>query len=179
MQVRDWMNENQPIVAGVVILILLLSFARIMCTLMGDNRAPRITEFFYYDVNTGNLFVANYEAVSPIAAPSDIDNNTGRLNGVRAFVFSCTDCSDPDTYMIKYLQRYTPKAKEAHEKMLAGEMSDEYMYISPEEESEIKRPGDENWVPSISEEANKIMEEAYQERCPDGERAKECFPRDQ
>ena len=43
MQIRDWMNENQPIVAGVVILVLILAFAKITCTLTdsGSSRGPQ------------------------------------------------------------------------------------------------------------------------------------------
>lgn len=180
MQIRDWMNENQPIVAGVVILVLILAFAKITCTLTdsGSSRGPRITELYYYDMNEGKLFITSSDQTPPIHAPSDDKNNPRALNGVQAFVFSCTDCSDPDTFKIGYLQRYTPRAKELQDKLRSGEAPPEAMMMAPEMEFEIKRVDDKRWVPGMSPEAEQIMDEVYRENCPDGKRPKPCYPKD-
>lgn len=177
MQIRDWINENQPIVAGVVIVVLILAFARITCELMGGpGYSPITQEFYYYDLNTGELFPVSYKEVPPIPAPSDIENDTGENNGVRAFVFSCTDCSDPSTFKIAYLQRLSDEAKEMHERMKSGEIPPEEMMMVPEEEYYVARPGDSRWVSGMSEQGMRLVESAYTEECPDGEMPEECFP---
>lgn len=179
MQIRDWMSDNQPIVAGVAILILILSFGYMTCTLVGGpggGSYTNINEFFFYDTNTGELFVESINAVPPIPAPSDIEQNTGRLSGVRAYVFSCTDCSDRSSHEIRYLQRYTPRGKKMLEQYQDGQESDLIM-MSPESDSEIKRPGDEAWHPVMSPMAQEIFDEVYRE-CENGKRPAECFPQD-
>lgn len=179
MQIRDWMSENQPIVAGVAILILILSFGYMTCTLVGGpggGSYTTITEFYFYDTNTGELFIAPTDAVPPIPSPSDLADNTGKFSGVRAYVFSCTDCSDESSHEIRYLQRYTPRGKNMLESYQDGEEADMIM-LSPESDSEIKRPDDEQWMPAMSPQAQEIFEEVYRE-CENGERPIECFPQD-
>lgn len=180
MQIRDWMGSNQPIVAGIAILVLIFSFAYMTCTLSGGGSGGYrvITEHFFYDLNTGEVYVASSDLVPPVSSPSDEARGTKRYNGVRAYVFSCTDCSDYSSHEVRYLQRFTPKSKKMQEQMRDGKMSDEMiMMVSPEEESEIKRPDDEEWYPAMSEEAQEIFEETYRE-CDNGELPRECFPLD-
>ncbi len=69
---------------------------------------------FFYDLNTGKLFVADALEIAPIEAPSGkpfaLPDGTEIPAGVRAFVYACGEC-DPKTRKIGYLEMYTQEAK--------------------------------------------------------------------
>ena len=60
---------------------------------------------WFYDLNTGELFVADGQAVAPIAAPSD---RGGKESGVLAQVIRI---EGEDELRVVFLQSFTPEAK--------------------------------------------------------------------
>jgi hypothetical protein len=71
---------------------------------------PRVSSDVYYlDLGTGQLFADDAAAIAPIDAPS------GTGAGVRAYVFSCNDCSDEQQRFTGWLERHIPSAKRLRE----------------------------------------------------------------
>ena len=170
MSLREFANNNSAIVTlGAVVLLVIALGAIIMQTRGGGGSRSSITDVYYYDLNTGELFPGPSDQIAPIDAPSGPYN--GKPGGVRAFVFSCEDCDDESTHFIGWLDMYTAEAKEALTNPNADMSLSSQLY---EQGRMIKRVEDETWVPSTDVEAYTVMENIkYQ--CPGG-RPQPCYP---
>jgi hypothetical protein len=73
---------------------------------------PPITEVYYYDTVTGELYKGPVKEFPPIATPKGSLDGQGLPAGVKANVFSCGKCEASEWY-IGYLETYTPEAREA------------------------------------------------------------------
>lgn len=144
-----------------------------------DNNAykPRIVDVYYYDLGTGELFLAKSNEIPPIDAPSGPGpNNTPQ--GVRAYVFSCGDCSDKSQQFVGWLEMFTPDAKRA---LSSPPKPDPNNPQGPEYYELWARghlvsvPGSGKWVQANSEEGFKVME-SIQSKCGPNIAPKPCFP---
>ncbi len=75
----------------------------------------RSGNIYYYDLNTGQRFADKASLTAPIDAPSG-PTPKGKNAGVKAYVFSCGDCSDETQQFVAWMERHIPAAKELREK---------------------------------------------------------------
>jgi hypothetical protein len=61
---------------------------------------------YYYDVERGVLFTADYGLKMPVAHP---DHSGAEPSGVLAHVFSCGDCADEAQRFVGYIEYRDPK----------------------------------------------------------------------
>lgn len=136
---------------------------------------PRIVDVYYYDLGTGELFLAKSNEIPPIDAPSGPGpNNTPR--GVRAYVFSCGDCSDKSQQFVGWLEMYTPDAKRAlTSPPKPGEKQGPEYYDLWERGCLVSVPGSGRWALANSEDGHKVMESS-QSKCGGNIVPRPCFP---
>ena len=90
LEIKKWINENPKVVfivtgcSMLLFLVLLISFLRSSTNTVST---VKIEKEWYYDLNTGKLFVAQVGQTPPIEAPSGPLPN-GMPAGIRAYVFS-------------------------------------------------------------------------------------------
>lgn len=108
-QVRSWINRWSSQVTVVAIVLLGLALFIVIKTGRPAGYSTPVS-VYYYDLNTGELFAALSTEIPPIEAPSGPLPN-GKPAGVRAFVYSCGDCSDPAQRRVAWLEKYTARAK--------------------------------------------------------------------
>lgn len=183
MQIREWMNNNSAAVTLGAVIVMFCALGILYCQLTsgGRGRGQQITHQYFYDLNTGELFEAEINLHPPIAAPSGpLQRDMRPLRqggpaGVRARVFSCTDCADRSSHFIGYLEMYPESVKRRLEQ--AG---DQAMMMMEMEAMQmlVRRPDSERWVSSDRPEYGQIMQDIYsRDRCPDGQRPRPCHPR--
>lgn len=150
MSLRETINKNPKVGFGVVGGVMMLS-AIIAATFVlgGDNdTASLVYDDWYYDLESKKLFKAELGLTPPIEAPS------GPNKGVKAYVYSCKDCSDASSRFIGYLEMLTPESKEAE---------------SDREKEEIYRAGhmvrlekDSDWVNLYTPAGEKVVDWAIE-----------------
>lgn len=167
----DWIAKHPAIIAGVAVVLVGVALWVVTSTMFGGPQGPQYGETYYLDMSSGELFPASEISVPPIAAPSDKDRQGGELHGVRAYVFSCSDCADADSRFVAFVERYSPEIKAALTEYTAEQLAEmppnarEQLNISQRQIESGKLVAvpeegvnwqDWNWVPSISAEANEI-----------------------
>lgn len=114
-------------------------------------------KLWFYDLGSKELFAGPAKERPPVKATSGED-------GVRAYVFSCGQCSESEQF-IGYLENFedvTPKPGE--NAMIASNRGHLIRAVDGTE-----------WFPAISEDANKITGSA-KSRCSGDQKLTECFP---
>ncbi len=169
------MNQNSAVVTIVAVVLMLISLGVIIMSLSGNRYTPRIVDVYFMDISDGSLFTEKSDLLSPIDAPS------GENKGVRAFVFSCGECSDEESHFVGWLEMYTPQAKKimtapapiegAEGDPIANEMD---MFEAMERGHLVSDASGKKWVPANSEKGFRVMEQ-IQTKC-DGQPPKPCFP---
>ena len=175
LDVRRWINRQDrriiigiTVVAVVVLLIVVISF-------LSGPEAPEVKEFkkaWYYDVNTGKLFVAKSSLIPPIEAPSG-PLPDGRAAGVRAHVFTFAAEPNESERFIGFLETTDPNAGINSSDSDGGRRGG---FASWGEGKLIRRVEDEKWVSGMSKEARDIFNDAF---APDenAERPRSCPPK--
>ena len=188
-KIRTWMNNNSAIVTILAVVVLIMSLGIIVISQQRPSFEP--VPVYFYDLNTGQLFPGMSSDVPPIPAPSGglVLNNqvTERPAGVKAYVYSCTDCEDESSQFIGWLEMYTPDVKAQLEnpqdfappadpesmeaEMAAMEAFDRGHLIGEPADnvSNIK------WVPATSEEGF-LLTQRVQESCGTDVIAQPCMP---
>lgn len=164
MGVRDKLRG--PVGVGVAGAVLAVAAVIVLTQEPERSLRPKVAGYFYYDVESKETFPSKEQAaLPPVDAPS------GAGNGVRAYVFSCTDCSDASTRFTGYLVKYSDEFKEKRDKPS----------LSPEEAATLDREGklvravdDEDWVPAFGEDSQRVYD-VVKQKCP-GTQADECLP---
>ncbi len=165
---RQWLNQNSMIVTIITVVVLVMSIAAIFMT----TRPPALIAMpvYMYDVEANQLFSGSSDDIPPIAAPS------GKI-GVRAYVFSCTDCSVESERFLGYLEMYTPEAKTRLQRAATGvadlDLDDDYTWL--EQGHLVRDPAQDVWVPESSDSGIEIVTQAY-EKCGGESPALPCFP---
>lgn len=183
MKARDWMNNNSALVTIAAVVLLVISLGVIIMQTRGPG-SVRAIDLYFYDLNTGKLFVAKSDHIPPIKAPSGPFGEQGLPGGVRAHVFSCGECGDFTGMTaeqvvqaggyIAYLEMYTPQGKAA----LTADPSDPNaapMMIDPMEQTLVKPVDGDQWMSMYSERGYRMTDAAMQQ-CPDGSPGQACRP---
>lgn len=141
MGIRETLNKNQPIVLGVVIVVILATVYVIYSQTRGSSIS--IATKSYYTTDDGATYFPDDVSKLP---PFD----SGGKQAVRCYVFKCGS----DTF-VGYLERYTPEYKAQLAKMTELSKSGNTMPPGPEIAKiqalqmsgvEIKKPGDKEWA---------------------------------
>ena len=112
LEIRKWINVNTRVVfiitccSVLLFLVLLISFLR---PSISSVKTVKIEKDWYYDLNTGKLFVAKAGLNPPIETPSGPLPN-GEPAGVRAHVFSYSYKPNESERFIGFLEISDPNA---------------------------------------------------------------------
>lgn len=147
---RKWINRNRRIViivtniSVIILIIVIVSMLRSNETVQESN--PKLE--WYYDLNTGELFVSKAGQIPPITAPSG-PLPDGRPAGVRAYVFSYVEEPNESERIIGFLETRDPN----------------YIVDSKDgprygEGMLIKRVKDKQWFPAVSPQGRAIFQRA-------------------
>jgi hypothetical protein len=178
---RNWINRQNPkIILGVTVGCVVLLLVTVI-SLGLSRRAPRIEKYdkgWFYDLNTGELFLAKSGSIPPIEAPSGPLAN-GRPAGVRAHVFTYVYEPNESERFIGFLETTDPNAQDQ-----AVEGADAAEPAKPStgnaesggQERWIRRVEDEQWVLRNSREGVAIVGEVYRPN-ENGELPSYCRPR--
>ena len=92
LDVRRWLNRQNPKVIIGIAVVTVLVLIIIVISLLSGPEAREVQEYkkaWFYDLNTGTLFVAKKGLIPPIEAPSGpLPDGNGA--GVKAHVFTFT-----------------------------------------------------------------------------------------
>lgn len=156
---RRWVNRR-PRVIGVITAVSVLLLVVVIVALAIPEEKIEVKEYekaWFYDLNTGELFVASNELAGPIEAPSG-PLACGRPAGVRAYVFSYSDEPNEANRFIGFLERLWDDAKEED----LGRANGQGGAVNRWGHGRlICRVGDERWVPADSEEGRAILSRVF------------------
>ncbi|MBA7477059.1 hypothetical protein ES707_12457 [subsurface metagenome] len=172
---RGWLNRQNPkIIIGITVVCGLLLLTTVIVLLSGPE-APKVKEYkkgWFYDLNTGKLFVAKSKLIPPIEAPSG-PLPDGSLAGVKAHVFTYVYEPNESERFIGFLETSDPNAEK-----------DSSVSAKPKTDGAaswgrgklFRRIEGEKWVSGSSREGRAILEEVLLPN-ENGERARSCRPK--
>jgi hypothetical protein len=162
-------SVRDPKVGGGLAAVCFLAAVGITVMNSGGGRGTVVVAAWFYDLNTKTLFEGPREGIMPIDAPSgalkDGPADLGGKAGVKAWVYSCGECTEKDQF-IGYLQ-YHPQEMWG----LVNTASREDM--KKLSETKKVRTVDGPWMPVTSPEGKKLIAEAAISKCPN---PKLCLP---
>lgn len=108
--VRMWI-DRRPF-AVLVIALCVLGVCAVLYTGLtrpvgGDARV------FFFDVGTGETFIADASTLPPISARSGATLPDGQPGGVRARMYACGGCADKSKLFVGYLERLAGRQRDA------------------------------------------------------------------
>lgn len=171
--IRRWVNQNPRIVIGTAaasVFILLV----IVIWLLIPEKAVEIEQYekeWFYDLNTGKLFVAKAGQTPPIEAPSG-PLPDGRPAGVRAYIFSYKYEPNESERFIGFLETVDPNAEKSVSKSVNFRADSARQWGQGRL---IRRLEDAKWVPANSIRGQYILREVFHPN-KSGERARYCRP---
>lgn len=184
---RLWMTDHpmHTSACSISLIVLCLMFNAYFLAKPAVEAAAfeEVPQHWYFDLNTNELFVAPAGQVAPIDAPSGpFKSKSGVTNlpaGVRAFVFSCTACSDASRQFIGYLEIYHPNVKKRIDALHAGNsisIGATYEQVANSTGPPlVADPMVLNWVPMSGEEGNQLIS-SLRSTCADGSPPRQCNP---
>lgn len=151
------MSRNSVLI---IISLVAVAFAgwRVYAILGGGMAPP--TSYYYYDTVSGELMTAGASNVPPIVK--------GGNECVRAYVFTCDNCSE-EARFVGFYEKYTPDVRAE----LASTSDPVAAMAAAANRGLLQSIDGEQWFPAGSEESLAILERL---RCPDGTNAKPCLP---
>jgi hypothetical protein len=173
LALRKWINKNPMIIVSITIASVLLLLVIIGLS-MPKKTVTTVKEYkkgWFYDPNTGELFVAKSDAVPLIDAPSATSPG-GRLAPVRAYVFSYAYEPNETNRFIGFLEIPNPVAKKEVPESIGSGASGAKRWGRGRL---IRRVDDEQWVPADSNEGQAILKELFLPNA-NGEVAHYCPP---
>ncbi len=170
LAIRKWINQNPRIVVGIAMASVVILLV-IVIWLSIPEKVVVVQEYekeWFYDLNTGKLFVARSGQIPPVEAPSG-PLPDGKKAGVRACVLSYTDEPNEGERFIGFLEMADPNAQKsaAASTETAGKRWGRGMLI--------RRVGDKRWVPADSDWGRYIVREVFRPN-EMGERARYFQP---
>lgn len=183
---RRWINQNPRIIIAITavsVFIFLPILIWFICTLIPEKPLEEVglsDKAWFYDLNTGQLFVGRDDQIPPIEAPSGplrIETPTGPLRnggpaGVKAYVLSYVDEPNESERFIAFLETSVPKAimqrLESIKPKTNGAKPWGYGKL-------IRRLKDKHWIPGDSDQGQAILEKAFRPN-KTGESARYCPP---
>jgi hypothetical protein len=195
MNVRDFLNNNSSVVTILAVVVLVFALGAIVMTSKGPSGRRGPVDLYFYDLNTGKVFIAASDQYPPIEVPSGA-TALGNNAGVKAYVFSCGECESYDGMtseeieasggFIGRLEMYTAEELAVMEQARSGQGGPGAggpagrmppMMLGPDMMMGgmlTKRPEDDTWV-SANTQAGMSMMMDISKRCPSG-RPKPCIP---
>jgi len=170
INIREWINANPRIIIGITFASVLILLVIVICMLMPEEtiKVEEYKKGWFYDLNTGELFVAESDAVVPVEAPSGPLPN-GRPAGVLAYVFSYVPEPNDSQRFIGFLEIPDPNFKaDSFDSRLSGAKRWGQGKL-------ICTPEDNKWVSANSKEGQAILQEFFQPNAK-GEVAHYCLP---
>ena len=159
LAVREWINKNPRLIIGITCASVFVSLLVVIAQLAPEEtvKTREYKKVWFYDLNTGELFVARSEQIPPISAPSGPLPN-GEPAGVRAYVFSFSNEPNESNRFIGFLEIPDPQAKKDR--------------AAPAEPGAggaqrwgrgrlIRRVEDKQWVPANSNQGWAILREIF------------------
>ena len=157
LPIRKWINENPRVIVGLTIVSVLVLLV-IVIRMLIPNRPVKIEDYeksWFYDLNTGKLFAAKNDLVSPIEAPSGPLSN-GEPAGVLAYVFSYASEPNESQRFIGFLEIPDPNFNpDSADSQLSGARRWGQGRL-------IRRVEDKQWVSANSKEGRAILQESFQ-----------------
>lgn len=157
LAVREWINKNPRLIIGItcasVFVLLLVIIAQ-----LAPEKTVKTREYkkaWFYDLNTGELFVARSEQIPPIEAPSGPLPN-GEPAGVRAYVFSFSNEPNESNRFIGFLEIPDPQAKKDRAAPAEPGASGAQRWGRGRL---IRRVEDKQWVPANNDQGRDILRE--------------------
>lgn len=157
-RMRHWLNMH-TVTVTIFSNIVLLCALTVIVLYVKPRAVPPWPMAYYYDLSTDSVFVARTGELPPVFTPQS--RGYGKRNGVRAYVFSCGDCSKNDTKrFIGYLEAFTDETKSRISDAGGNRLGSPFMpmeghlYASPDDR--------EKWVSASSEESRTIWAKVTQ-----------------
>jgi hypothetical protein len=156
--IRQTINENPAIGAGIGIGIVVIAIGIIVWQFMGSSRTQVLTgpvtgdQAYYSDDDGKTFFADDMKKLTPFP-------HAGK-EAVRAQVYRCSK-GDP---FVGYLERHTELAKQ--QKGMAMEMGNRPSFTE-HAVFEVKKPGKNPWVPVDTKNFNQALQ-VMGVPCPDG-----------
>jgi len=157
--IRQWINKNPKIVIAVTAISVFIFLATLIWLAIPDGTGqPEIVKKgWFYDLNTGKLFMARYNARPPVKAPSGPLPDGSRA-GVRACVLTHVDEPNESQWFIAFLETTKPDviktAPPDEDTTAAGEaVLRRDIYIRTVE--------DANWTAADSRQGRAIIKKAF------------------
>jgi hypothetical protein len=186
VKVREFLNQNSSIGILAAVVLLVISLFIIYRELSGTGGPQAPQSKYFLDLNTGEIFSGDINAIPPIDTPSG--PHDGEPAGVVAHIFTCGECEKSYAGMqaaevqrtgatIAYLTKYTPEGKETLERMRSGDASPDEMaggqdfYFS---ELVADESGDQWYSMQADPQSQRLFEDMPD--CPEGESLRQCFP---
>jgi len=171
--VRNWINEHPRAVTAIAAASAVLLVVVIVVQLIPDKPPPMevLSKEWYYDQNSGKLFVAEKGLTPPVDAPSGPRPN-GKPAGVRACVLSYSQEPNESERFIGFLETTAPPELLAQQPIQPGPDSAATQWGQGKL---IRRIEDKTWFFADSREGQRIIEEAFAANA-DGERPIYCQP---
>jgi hypothetical protein len=168
-QPQQWTQRYRAALIVMCAAILILATMR-MTRFLGGTQASANGTHYFYDMDTGDLFVMDAASETPpVVAPSGAE-------GVLALVYSCGSCDAADERSIEYLRKCTPEAKAMLDDRERGQE------ITPQTMQTIQTGWlvsadlGKTWVAQNSPTGERIMRRATTSTCPNGSAPKSCRP---
>ena len=172
--IRLWLNKHTVTVTICANIALLCALTTIVLHVR-PRAVPPGPMAYYFNLSDDTLFAARTNEFPPIHTPET--RGYGKRNGVRAFVFSCGDCSKTDKQRyIGFLQAFTEDAKsqlqnaggfKAGSPNSPGPMVPDVMYMMSTDGHLVATPDKrDKWVNANSEEGRAITNDAMKKCGP-------------
>lgn len=154
LQVREMLNDRPKVVLSIALFSVLVLVAVLL--LAGQEaparHSPQGEHAWFYDLNTGKLFVGGSKQTGPIEAPSG-PLPDGRPAGLRAHVYSYVPGPKESELFVGFLERPDPQAN-------AGTLTlDLSAFDGWTRGRLIKRVDDDTWVSPASVQGQEIIRE--------------------
>ncbi len=153
LELRKWLNANPRIVVSIAcaaVLLLLVTLG----LLMSGNPPVKVEEYqkgWYYDSNSGKLFVDRMDKPQPVQAPSEPSSAESQPAAVKAYVFTYADEPNESERFIGFLVMPDPNVS------LSADISHLSGVRRWGHGKLIRRPADDEWVPADSPEGHAIL----------------------
>ncbi len=149
------MGKN-PIVAIVAVIVIVVA---VVLMFRGGNKTPSssVPQANWYDTGTNELY-----GVTPTGNDFPPMPATSGQDGVIAYVFSCTSCTDKSSRFIGYLEKYTAEDKAALADR-SGPPGERHAIIN---NSQVRGEQDTEWVVKSSAEGQSISTSADAQCAP-------------
>jgi hypothetical protein len=152
---RGWVNDHPVPIVAIAFVSVLIVLSALMGYLSEEPEAAidHGVKGWFYDLNTGKLFVRNKDAEVPIKAPSG-PLADGKAAGVRAYVLSYVSKPKKSERFVGFLETVDPNAKGGRMKSSGARQAWAVGKL-------IRKVDDEEWVSADGAKGQALLEEVF------------------